>query len=245
MDARKLVVSFHDLHPGSMACCERFLGKLEALGAPRASLLVVPDWYGRAPLCNHPAFCGWLRALPHDIALHGWAHVATHRPQSPADWLVANLYTAGEGEFFRLPPSEAERLVARGLEMFRDCGLRAGGFVAPAWLMEESLVPVLTRCGLEYAVTLSRVLDLRSGRRLFAPVLCTTSRTPLRRALTRAVVARLAAKHADAPVLRIAVHPVDLRHPRIEAFICQLIARALETRTPATYSDLVTAASCA
>jgi hypothetical protein len=236
---RKLVVSFHDLHPGSMECCIRFLQRLERVGVHQASLLAVPYWYGREPIVDHPAFCAWLRNVPHDISLHGWTHRAVHRHGKPLEWVMANHYTAGEGEFYRLPDCEAEYLVARGLEMFQSVGIRARGFIAPAWLMEQSFLPVLGRVGLEYAVTLSRIHEIQRGSSLRAPVLCTTSRTQLRRALTRPVVSMLAGMHAREPLLRIAVHPVDFRYPDIEELIFRLIVNALKTRTPTTYRDLV------
>jgi predicted deacetylase len=236
---RHLVVSFHDLHPGSMACCIRFLNRLKSLGIQRASLLIVPNWYECELLGDHPEFCTWLRGQPHDISLHGWAHVAGHRAVRPIEWLVANRYTAGEGEFYRLPAAQAEELIRRGLEVFQEAGIRHGGFVAPAWLMEDSLLPVLERTGFGYAVTLNKLFDIRHRRVLRAPVLCTTSRTPLRRALTRPVVSALSAMHRNEPILRVAVHPVDFRFPAIEAFTYRLIARLLESRQPATYAQLI------
>jgi predicted deacetylase len=236
---RHLVVSFHDLHPGSMACCIRFLDRLKALGIPEACLLTVPNWYGSEPLGEHPEFCAWLRGQPHDISLHGWAHVAGHRRRKPIEWLIANRYTAGEGEFFKLPDAQAEELIVRGLEVFREAGISPNGFIAPAWLMEESLLPVLERTGFSYAVTLNRLFDISRRRELRAPVLCCTSRTPLRRALTRQVISALSAMHRNEPVLRVAVHPVDFQYPAIETFTYRLIARLLEDRRPITYAQLI------
>ncbi|VGO11695.1 hypothetical protein PDESU_00241 [Pontiella desulfatans] len=235
----KLVVSFHDLHPGSMACCDRFLNRLAALGVPEASLLVVPNWYGEAPLSEHPDFCEWLRGLPHDISLHGCTHVAGHRPEKPLEWLMANKYTAGEGEFYKLSLPEADHLMFQGLEIFREVGIEANGFIAPAWLIQDDHIPLVGKLGLDYCVTFKKIYDMNRLDILRAPVLCTTSRTGLRRALTRQVVSMLASKHAHEDILRIAVHPIDFRFPEIENFIHGLIARTLETREPTTYAKLV------
>lgn len=235
---RKLVVSFHDLHPGSMACCRRFLDRLIALGVPRASLLVVPNWYGREPITDHPDFCAWLREQPHDISLHGWMHAAQHKTRGPMEWLVANHYTAGEGEFYRLPASEAKQLVEKGLELFHQAGLSSKGFIAPAWLMDNALLPMLGKVGFRYSVTLNRFFDISGKREFRVPVLCTTSRTPMRRTLTRPVVSLLAERNVKAPVIRIAVHPIDFQYPKTAVFIDRLIAESLETRQPMTYLDL-------
>lgn len=238
MKSSKLVVSFHDLHPGSMDCCVRFLNRLKSLGIPRVSLLVVPNWYGREPIIDHPEFCAWLRGQPHDICLHGWAHKAERKSSGLMEWLVANHYTSGEGEFYRLPAAATERLLAQGLEQFKQAGLATNGFIAPAWLMEDSLFTILHRAGLRYAVTLNRFFDIAGKRELKVPVLCTTSRTPLRRGLTRPAVSLLALRNTEAPILRIAVHPIDFQYPKIAAFIDRLIAQALEPREPTTYRDL-------
>ena len=238
MEQQYLVVSFHDLHPGSLACCIRFLDRLKEFGIPRVCLLAVPNWYEREPLTAHPDFCAWLREQPHDVSLHGWTHMAGHRTRRPIEWLVANRYTAGEGEFFKLPGAQAEQLIGRGMETFEQAGIAANGFIAPAWLMEESLLPVLEAKGFRYAVTLNKLYDIRRRRVIRAPVLCCPSRTRLRRALTRPVVAALSVRHRNEPILRMAVHPVDFRYPAIEAFIYRLIARLLEDRRPATYAQL-------
>lgn len=239
-EQRRLVVSFHDLHPGTMQCCVRFISRVRSLGVERISLLVVPNWYGGSALEQHPDFCSWLRDLPHDISLHGLTHQAVHRHRNPIEWLVANQYTAGEGEFYKLSVPDARQRVVDGLKIFEAAGIQPGGFIAPAWLMPDEHRPLLSELGLYYAVTFSKVYDLRRDEAIHAPVLCTTSRTRLRRLVTRQVVSAIGRRHAASPVLRIAVHPVDFQHPEIETFIYRLIGASLETRASATYLDLVT-----
>ncbi|MDF7808177.1 polysaccharide deacetylase family protein [Pontiellaceae bacterium B12219] len=236
---RKLIVSFHDLHPGTMECCARFLQRLETVGVPRASLLVVPNWYHQSPIARNPELCDWLQQLDHDISLHGYAHRAGHRPEKPVEWLMANIYTAGEGEFYKLSVPEADMLLFQGLELFRQAGIQANGFIAPAWLMENEHIPIVEKAELSYCVTFKHIYDLKRLETLYAPVLCTTSRTRLRRALTRQVVSGLARKHRNEPILRIAVHPVDFQWPEIEHFIFRLIEQCLADREPTTYQELV------
>jgi predicted deacetylase len=236
---RKLIVSFHDLHPDTMKCCVRFLRRLERMGVPGVSLLVVPNWYHQAPIYKYPEFSQWLEALHHDISLHGYAHQASHRPKNWLEWLMANAYTAAEGEFYKLPPAAAELLITQGLELFRQAGIKANGFIAPAWLMEEEHLPILGRADLDYSVTFRKIYDLEQQYALRAPVLCTTSRTWLRRGVTRQVVSMLAKKHEREQVLRIAVHPVDFQCPKIECFMYQLIEQCLAGRKPTTYRELI------
>lgn len=238
-NGRKLVVTFHDLHPGTMEVCQRFIQRVEQLGVPKIGILLVPNWYHQSPINKESAFCEWVRSLDHDISLHGYAHRAGHRPEKPMEWLMANKYTAGEGEFYKLSVPEADMLIFQGLELFRQAGIEANGFIAPAWLMQDDHVPIIEKAGLNYAVTFKKIYDLNGLKKHHAPVLCTTSRSWLRRALTRQVVSGLARMHAKEQILRIAVHPIDFQYMEIEAFIYKLIEQCLVDRAPTTYDELV------
>jgi predicted deacetylase len=69
---RWLVVSFHDLAPHTQRPCQELLMLLADLGVPRASLLVVPRWYGMETILERPFFLRWLRSLAdagHEICL--------------------------------------------------------------------------------------------------------------------------------------------------------------------------------
>lgn len=71
-------VSIHDVSPAWEREVEMALEMAHERGA-RPALLVVPDFHGRAPLLEHPAFCARLRDLEaagHEIYLHGYYHRA-------------------------------------------------------------------------------------------------------------------------------------------------------------------------
>lgn len=237
---RHLIVSFHDLHPGSMADCTRFLRKIEPLGVTAANLLTVPDWHGQTPISNHPDFCHWLRQQQHqhDITLHGLQHRATQETHGTMAQLIAHRYTAGEGEFFRLPAHLAEPLIRKGLDDFLRIGIHPHGFIAPAWLFEPDQLPIIKKLGFTYTVSFRQILNLAADRYIPAPVLVCSTRSLLRRQITRQVVASLARYYESAPILRIAVHPIDFHYPEIEAFNYRMIAQAMEDRTCVTYRDL-------
>ena len=121
--ARKLIVSFHDLHPGSRAQCERFLALMRELGVTRTTLLVVPRWHGAPPCDEDREFAAWLReraAEGHEICLHAYLHEAAEVTGNAVQRAMGKHYTAGEGEFYQIDVGEAERRLREGLRIVRD-----------------------------------------------------------------------------------------------------------------------------
>ncbi len=282
---RKLIVSFHDLHPGSRAQCERFLAMMCELGVARTTLLVVPRWHGAAPCDEDLGFAAWLReraAEGHEICLHAYVHEATEVTGNAVQRAMGKHYTAGEGEFYQIDAAEAERRLREGLRIVRDgCGVPVWGFTAPAWLLSEGARSALAKLGFHYTTRWGRVELLQphaggsdaegpvgdrsylpsgqSGLRpdapgsarlpagsypgptstIPAPVLVWSVRAAWRRLCSRGWVRLWGALQRRAPVLRVAVHPVDFSYPTIEASVRAAIARNLRGRTAARYRDLL------
>ncbi|RKX35118.1 MAG: DUF2334 domain-containing protein [Verrucomicrobia bacterium] len=243
---RSLIVSFHDLHPGSRAACERFLELAEEAGVRHQSLLVVPRWHG-GPAFNQDAdFVGWLHDLTdagHDICLHGNTHAADEIRGGPVARLMARFYTNSEGEFYQLTRDEALRKLDDGLELFDRANLSVHGFTAPAWLLSPSGREALRRRGFHYNTLFGRVELLQEDGSIAAPTLVFSCRSAWRR-LTSIYWTRFWMRiHSRAPVLRLAVHPCDLDHPSILKSVLCLLHRALEDRRPMTYRDLAPASA--
>ena len=313
---RKLIVSFHDLHPGSRAQCERFLAMMCELGVARTTLLVVPRWHGAAPCDEDLGFAAWLReraAEGHEICLHAYVHEATEVTGNAVQRAMGKHYTAGEGEFYQIDEPEAERRLREGLRIVRDgCGVPVWGFTAPAWLQSNAARSALAQLGFHYSTRWGSVELLktepgraqtasvgaclqaktppsaqpgpaepvadrsyppsgrpsRSGlrpdsfaqprpdrlqagsytgqptsafRAVPAPVLVWSVRAAWRRWCSCRWVRLWGWWQRKAPVLRIAVHPVDFHHPAIEASLRAMIARHLRDRTAACYRDLLPA----
>jgi hypothetical protein len=241
--ARGLVVSFHDLHPGTRAACEEFLRELAGLGIGRCTLLAVPCWHDSAPLAGDPGFCAWLRACTragHEICLHGFSHRVEAVLGSPWQRLVGRFYTAGEGEFYRIDREEAGRRLAAGRAMLDVAlGPTVRGFTPPAWLLSPQGRDALRAAGFTYSTRWSGIERLESGEFVPAPVLVWSSRSALRRFASRAWVRVWAAWNRSAPVLRIAVHPMDLAHPAQRASVRYALRAAMTAgRRPLGYLDL-------
>ena len=286
---RQLIVSFHDLHPGSRAQCERFLALMRELGVTRTTLLVVPRWHGAAPCDEDREFAAWLReraAEGHEICLHAYLHEAAEVTGNAVQRAMGKHYTAGEGEFYQIDVGEAERRLREGLRIVRDgCGVPVWGFTAPAWLLSEGGRAALAKLGFHYTTRWGKVELLqpgaaggpdsegpggdrsylpagqagRSGLRpdapgsdrrpagsypgptcsIPAPVLVWSVRAAWRRICSRGWVRLWGALQRRAPVLRVAVHPVDFTYPAIEASVRAAVARSLRGRTAARYRDLL------
>lgn len=154
--------------------------------------------------------------------------------------LITRIYTADEGEFYDLDRDEASALVRRGAGELRELGLDPRAFIAPAWLLSDEAEEALSEAGCEYTTRLRGVSDLRSGAEHESQSLCWSVRAAWRRAMSLAWNRWLFRRLAEAPLLRVAVHPVDSEHPAIWRQIRSIAADALRTRTATTYLDWVT-----
>ena len=238
---KALVVSLHDVSPHTWEPCKRILAELNRIGVSRASLLVIPDHHRRGHFLQHPAFCEWLKeqvAAGHEVVLHGYFHLRKTRTDENfrSRW-ITGTYTAGEGEFFDLPYDAARELARRGRDEFKQAGLNSTGFIAPAWLLGEEAERAIGDLDFIYTTRIGGVLDLQQRRFHPSQSLCWSVRAAWRRVLSLAWNAFLFRRLADAPLLRIAVHPVDIAHPRIWKQITRMISDSVMHRTPHTYDS--------
>lgn len=243
---RYLIVSLHDVHPGSWRRYRSFLDELAAAGVGRTSLLAIPNWQGRAPIDESPELAAWLRAAAardHDICLHGFLHGVMRVRGGVVAQLIGRLYTDREGEFYHLGYREAVRRLRAGRDMLDRVGLEGVGFTPPAWLAGREVLRALADLGFVYTTTLGTVVLPGESLRLRAPTLVFSSRSRWRRRASLSWVPRWARLAARARVLRIAVHPGDLLVPQIHACLCGLIRDAAAGRHAITYRDLAAAAA--
>ena len=210
-----LLLSIHDVTPA-------FQGEVELLDAlcrrhgAAPALLVVPDWHGEWPIERHPDFVTWVRqrvAGGAEIILHGERHDEVGSPRRWGDHLRAFGRTAREGEFLTLGYGVALERITRGVTRLRNLGLEPIGFVPPAWLCRPAAHHAVADSGLRFSED-ERGLHLHPGGRVIpAPAVRWSSRTAFRAhgsALVAAIRWRL---QRNRPVIRLALHPADLRHP--------------------------------
>jgi uncharacterized protein len=240
---KSLVVSLHDVCPLTRTLCEEILSQLLQLGIRQTSLLVIPNHHGSAPVTEDSAFRKWLVQkveAGHEPVLHGYFH---QRQRCDADSLVAKVttevYTAGEGEFFDLSTEEALSRAEKGLEDLSFLPRKVVGFIAPAWLLAANAEIGIRKAGFLYTTRLGRVrifsrrLDIRSQSLVWS------TRAHWRALMSLAWNQSLAWRLADAALIRIGIHPPDLRHPGVWGQVLQLAATLSRGRHCVSYENFV------
>jgi predicted deacetylase len=240
---RLLLASIHDVSP-------RFEGEVEALidvlrphVGDRIAMLVVPNHWGDAPIVPGSPFAAKLRAWADagfEMFLHGYYHRDEAR-HAGTDRLRARWMTAGEGEFLGLPKAQAVDRIGRGRALIEDVtGRSIAGFVAPAWLYGRESLDALSDCAIPIAESHWRVWSPASGAELAkGPVITWASRSRMR--LASSLVAARALRHSRSRVLRVGVHPPDVRQAALVRSIGKTLEIAAQNRKATRYSELRTA----
>jgi predicted deacetylase len=230
---RWIVVSVHDVAPGSEAASRRWLELLGARGL-RSSLLVVPGpWRGRR-LTADDDFSRWLREAAeagHEIVQHGWEHREVAGPGHLLRRGFGRLAARGCAEFWTIDRPEAARRLDAGLAALDAAGLRPDGFVAPGWLLGCDAKAAVRAAGFRYTATHRGVLDLLTGRALAVPALSQRPASAVTAAAAHLTTrwARRAINHQQP--LRVAAHPADLADRRTR----QAVLGACEAARDAGY----------
>jgi predicted deacetylase len=241
---RLLLASIHDVSPRFESEIDRLIELLGSHVGLRTAMLVVPNHWGDAPIVPGSPFAARLRAWADagiEIFLHGYYHRDDSPHNTAADRARARFMTAGEGEFLGLSRDDAAARISQGRALLEDViGRPIDGFVAPAWLYGSGAHEALREFAVPIAEDHLRVWSPASGRQLArGPVITWASRTRLR--LLSSLAAAAALRRAPIEVLRIGVHPPDVRHPALVRSIDKTLRTAARTRRVARYSDLLTA----
>jgi predicted deacetylase len=149
-----------------------------------------------------------------------------------------NFFAQGLAEFAHLDRAEADRRLAAGRRILSDCGLSSQGFIAPAWQQSQESLRSVAEAGFQFTAFLNKVVALQNGRgRVFAPVLTFDAPHPLIDYPKRAVMRCLEIASRSAPLVRVALHPADVRGARPLRHIIKRIRALLRERRPVTYAE--------
>lgn len=242
---RLLLASIHDVGPRFEAEIDVLVERLSRqLGGARFAMLVVPDHWGEAPLARAPGFAAKLRrwsAAGVEMFLHGYTHRddgGAHAAHATA-WKARHL-TAGEGEFLGLDRAEAVRRLRAGRAVVEDAiGGAVAGFVAPAWLYGDGARAALAEERFALAEDHFRVWSPASGALLArGPVVTWASRSRMRIASSLGFAALARTMLAPLPVVRLAVHPGDVRVPALLDSIDATLT-AFAARRAGRYAELL------
>lgn len=241
MADRSLMLVLHDVAPETWVDYRPFVEAIDALGNIPLTWLVVPDFHRRNRLDAHPEFCRLLDrrvALGDELALHGYYHLDEGpMPRGPREWVMRRVLTH-EGEFFALDEHQAARRLEQGMSTFQRHGWPLHGFVAPGWLLGAPARQALAASGLTYTSDVGHLRLLPDFTPIVAPSLVWSARSAWRRGISRQISERMLARHRQAPILRLGVHPVDMRHEYSRRYWLEALSRLLEDgRRPVTKID--------
>lgn len=237
---RALIVSIHDVSPGTRARTDEILAALGRRNVRECSLLVVPDYHGEGLFTADQQFVTWLQhqtAHGHEIVMHGYTHQRRRKKsEGLIKRLVTRFYTAGEGEFYDLTEEAALERLTRAQSLFRSIGVNPRGFIAPAWLLGRAAERAVRQTGFEYTTRLGTVTDYVSGRISRSQSLVWSVRSPWRIKTSLRWNASLCERLKRNPVLRVGIHPPDFDHPEVRGQILQIVKRVSFDRLPMTYA---------
>lgn len=240
---RAVAIVLHDVSPTTLPLCKRLVEVVDDITAAPITHLVVPDFHHSGLMAEHIELRHWIDARlarGDELALHGFYHLDEGKaPHTPLAWLARRVLTAGEAEFSTLNATQAKQRIERGLAAFASCGWQAVGFVPPAWQMSVSARAVLSEFPFRYSSTTSTLRRLPNDVIYRVPCLGFSARTALRRWLSiRYNMMRLPTL-SGAPLLRIALHPVDAVYPSTLTAWRNLIQQALSDRVAVTKEQLL------
>jgi predicted deacetylase len=239
----KLIVSLHDVHPKNFEQYEKYIQKLHSLGIVKTSILAVPYWHKEYKTEEYPEFCQWLNDKHnqgHEILLHSFYHIEEKKKaQNFKEYITANFYTAGEGEFFRISFDDAKEKIEEGLQVLNNINIHPQGFVAPAWLVNDNTIEALKVLDFKYTTTFHGIHSITQDSFIQSPVIVYSSRSFLRRTISCIWEPIWTKINKNREILRVALHPCDLCFTKTEKSITNQIIYLLKKREAITYSELI------
>jgi len=235
---KSLIVSLHDVHPGSLEAIRGQVDLLGELGVSTLSLLVVPKFHSRTLITRHAQTMEFLRqraSAGDDLVIHGFAHQSMDNRLETLFW--HRLYTNREAEFLDLSNGEVRHRIQLGLDIWSAEGWRSDGFIAPAWLMPKKQDEILRHLGFSYTNRLRSISLLQKKKEIAAMSLCYSTRSAWRRALGITWNLGLFNRLKKGSIIRLSLHPGDLEVASIRQQVREMVEMALaEGFQPVTYA---------
>jgi predicted deacetylase len=230
--SKKILVSLHDVTPFHLPRLQKAEQMLIQWGVPKISYLFIPDYHrknhqlDKVILSTFKQWTGENRAFALQWLLHGYYHLETSNGSH-------------EREFLTLSPPEIQTRVREGKAAFNDVfHCSPDVFVAPAWLFNQHLFPILKEYQFRITEDHSFIYLLDKDKKILAPVITWATRTRLRKLISQIGCPILNRWWSGKNLLRIALHPFDFDHPATINSIEKVIKDALNRREPILYNEL-------
>jgi predicted deacetylase len=230
--SKKILVSLHDVTPYHLPRLQKAEQILTQWGVPKISYLFIPDYHrenhrlDKVILSTFKQWTGENRAFAVQWLLHGYYHLETSNGSH-------------EGEFLTLAPPGIRTRIREGKTAFTgffNCS--PGVFVAPAWLFNKHLFPILKDHQFRITEDHSFIYWLHKDIKISAPVITWATRTPLRKYISQIGCPILNRWWSGKNLVRIALHPFDFDFPATVKSIEKVIKDALNKREAILYSEL-------
>ena len=158
MRLQRFLVCVHDVSPSFERETRQIIDDLSEIIGDRFALGVVPDWHGRWPLDEHPAFCRHVRQSSAELLLHGLHH------DRARGWGLTSVLAERSDEMNGLDVAGMRRAVSQGQQMFENAfGGKARGFLAPAWQRGATNLHALEEFGIDYMLGFFAIDSRDSG----------------------------------------------------------------------------------
>jgi predicted deacetylase len=237
--ARAMTVEIHDVSPATFDEVRELDAALARLGVDRPCLLVVPRHEGQ-DLREAPEVAAWLRRRQlagAEIVQHGLTHRAPGPPpRGLRNAVMHSWFSRGTAEFAHLSREQAARRLLDGKRILEECGLHPAGFIAPAWQQSPAALSTVARLGYRFTAFLGKVLTFGRAE-LATPALTFAAPNAWVDYVKRLVMRGLEAWARPAPLLRVALHPEDLRGARPADHALERMRRLKRYRRLVTYSE--------
>jgi predicted deacetylase len=252
--SKKILVSLHDVTPFHLPRLQKAEQILTQWGVPKTNYLFIPDYHrknqqlDKIVLSTFKQWTGENRAFAVQWLLHGYYHLETsnrtHELSNKLSLpigkrLKGKFFTANEGEFLTLSPPGIRTRIREGKTAFTGffhCS--PGVFVAPAWLFNQHLFPILKAHRFRITEDHSFIYLLHKDKKISAPVITWATRTPLRKFISQIGCPILNRWWSGRNLVRIALHPFDFDFPATIKSIEKVIKDALNRREAILYSEL-------
>ncbi|NIM16784.1 MAG: DUF2334 domain-containing protein [Candidatus Aminicenantes bacterium] len=243
--SKKVLISLHDVSPFHLKRIQKAERLLAQWGVTKISYLFIPDYHQNNLYLDEALLSGfnhWVRQkqenggraqIQVEWVLHGYFHLETGTKKK------SKFLTAGEGEFLFLSPSDIDERVREGKRVFNDFfHCFPDMFVAPAWLFNEHLIPVLKKHRFCITEDHSFIYLLEKNKTLRVPVITWATRTPFRRYTSQVGCLLLSWWWGGRDLVRVAMHPFDFDHSSTIKSIEKVITDVLAKRKNILYNEL-------
>jgi predicted deacetylase len=239
---RTIAVALHDVEPATFERCALIRDWLCDHHIDRVTLLVIPARDLHPAGERSPRMIEWLKERERAgdaIAQHGFQHLQIRQPSWPlraTSWLQGGR----AAEFAGLDAGETRRAVDAGWRVLKLAGVEPAGFVAPAYVYTPALRETLAARFRWWAslmhVHRTRLRDT-APQDLRAPALGLGTSGPVRRTLSPWSLR--AGARVCGEVLRLDLHPADLRYPRHMLALDAVLSTEGRRRRAVTYDELL------